>query len=109
MAGNRLLQRYLDEIVSRCSLILALYGRPHSSECAVNEHSEIIAALRRGDVEAAIARMNDHIGSVEARALLAGAGDSESNVGAVLSRYAEAIESRQAAPTLSAGKKRSAR
>ena len=27
MSGNRLLQRYLSEVVSRCSLILALYGR----------------------------------------------------------------------------------
>src|SRR5262249_28823344 len=55
MSGNRLLQRYLSEVVSRCSLILALYGRPHSSECAVNEHREIIDALRRGDAAAAAA------------------------------------------------------
>jgi DNA-binding GntR family transcriptional regulator len=46
MAGNGLLRRYLGEVVSRCSLILALYGRPHSADCAVNEHREIVAALR---------------------------------------------------------------
>ena len=46
MSGNRLLRRYLGEVVSRCSLILALYGRPHSADCAVNEHREIVAALR---------------------------------------------------------------
>jgi DNA-binding GntR family transcriptional regulator len=28
MSGNALLRRYLGEVVSRCSLILALYGRP---------------------------------------------------------------------------------
>src|SRR4051812_10930724 len=44
MAGNALLERYVSELVSRCSLILALHGRPHSSECAVSEHRQIIAA-----------------------------------------------------------------
>src|ERR1700748_3047158 len=34
MSGNRLLRRYLGEVVSRCSLILALYGRPPSPACA---------------------------------------------------------------------------
>src|SRR3954454_13553839 len=28
MGGNALLERYMSELVSRCSLILALYGRP---------------------------------------------------------------------------------
>jgi DNA-binding GntR family transcriptional regulator len=91
MSGNRLLQRYLSEVVSRCSLILALYGRPHSSECAVNEHREIIEALRRGDAAAATALMDHHIGSVESRALI-GERDSALDLGAVLSRYATDIE-----------------
>jgi DNA-binding GntR family transcriptional regulator len=91
MSGNRLLQRYLSEVVSRCSLILALYGRPHSPECAVNEHREIIGALRGGDAEAAVALMDHHIGSVESRALI-GERDSAPDVGAVLSRYATNIE-----------------
>jgi DNA-binding GntR family transcriptional regulator len=89
MSGNRLLQRYLSEVVSRCSLILALYGRPHSSECAVAEHREIIAALRGGDAEAAAALMDHHVGSVEERALI---GEPELDLGAVLSRYAAGVE-----------------
>jgi hypothetical protein len=95
--------------VSRCSLILALYGRPHSSECAVNEHSEIIAALRRGDPESAIACMNEHIGLVEVRALLTGVTDGDADLGTVLSRYAEAIESKRSAPTLSTNRRKSTR
>lgn len=86
MAGNRLLLRYLTEIVSRCSLILAVYGRPHSSECAINEHHEIIAALRAGDAAGAVALMDEHIGSVEARALLKDRGAQEP-LASVLSRY----------------------
>ncbi|MDB5992382.1 MAG: ydfH 2 [Herbaspirillum sp.] len=71
-SGNSMLLRYITELVSRSSLILALYGRPHSSECAVNEHMELIRALGKGDPEHAIALMNHHLGAVEERALLRG-------------------------------------
>jgi DNA-binding GntR family transcriptional regulator len=89
MSGNRLLRRYLGEVVSRCSLILALYGRPHSADCAVNEHREIVAALRGRNADAAIAVMDHHLGSVEHRALLDQGRDAQFDLGAVLSRYAE--------------------
>jgi DNA-binding GntR family transcriptional regulator len=88
MAGNTLLRRYLGEVVSRCSLILALYGRPHSADCAVNEHREIVAALRAGDADAASKIMDHHLGSVEHRALLDQGRDATFDLGAVLSRYA---------------------
>ncbi|MBH0238309.1 GntR family transcriptional regulator [Methylobrevis albus] len=90
MAGNGLLMRYLREVISRCSLILALYGRPHSSDCAVNEHSEILAALRRGDGEAAADLMDHHVGAVERRALI-GEKPVEADLGTVLARYAGAV------------------
>jgi len=41
--------------------ILALYSRPHSSECAVSEHRAIIAALAAGDRARAIALMDQHL------------------------------------------------
>jgi DNA-binding GntR family transcriptional regulator len=69
-SGNRLLKRYITELVSRSSLILALYGRPHSSECAVNEHKELIDAFGTGNNERAITLMAHHLGAVEERALL---------------------------------------
>jgi DNA-binding GntR family transcriptional regulator len=93
MAGNGLLRRYLGEVVSRCSLILALYGRPHSADCAVNEHREIVAALRGRDVDTAIAVMEHHLGSVEHRALLDQDRENPFDLGAVLSRYADVVES----------------
>lgn len=70
MSGNALLERYLSELVSRCSLILAVYSRPHSAECAVNEHSAIIDALRKGEAETAERLMENHLELVESRALI---------------------------------------
>ena len=90
--GNGLLRRYLGEVVSRCSLILALYGRPHSADCAVNEHREIVAALRGRNADAAIAVMDHHLGSVEHRALLDQDRDAQFDLGAVLSRYVEVAD-----------------
>ena len=104
LSGNRVIERMLGELVSRCSLILALYGRPHSSECAVSEHSRIIEALREGDAETAIRLMDEHVGSVEKRALLGEAPAVDIALGSVLGRYVEAIEARGAAVALTAGK-----
>ncbi|MET3577206.1 DNA-binding GntR family transcriptional regulator [Mesorhizobium robiniae] len=70
MTGNELLIRYVAEVTSRCSLILALYGRPHSSECAVNEHQMIIDALVRGDEATAVRIMDEHLMAVATRGLL---------------------------------------
>lgn len=71
MSGNALLLRYVQEVSSRCSLILAIYGRPHSSECAVSEHRRLIEALRAGDAAEAARLMDEHLQAVASRALLA--------------------------------------
>lgn len=70
MTGSDLLTRYVSEVTSRSGLILALYGRPHSSECAVSEHRSIIKALTAGDAEAAIEVMDHHLAAVADRALI---------------------------------------
>lgn len=87
-SGNALLERYLSELVSRCSLILAMYSRPHSSECAISEHSALIEALRKGDVATAERLMDEHLSSVESRALFDEEAAAEPDLGSILSRYA---------------------
>ena len=49
MTNSPILVRYVSEVAYRCCLTLSLYSRPHSSECAINEHRAIIAALVKGD------------------------------------------------------------
>jgi DNA-binding GntR family transcriptional regulator len=95
MTGNPLLERYVSEVVSRCSLILAIYGRPHRTDCAIDEHREFVAALRRKDDKAARKLMVDHLGHVEQRALHGQPAGAEPDLGQILARY-----SAQAAPVL---------
>ncbi|MBN8535241.1 MAG: GntR family transcriptional regulator [Rhizobiales bacterium] len=71
MTGNALLSRYVQELSSRCTLILAIYGRPHSSECAVSEHRELIEAFVQGDAKRAAELMDHHLQAVVSRALIA--------------------------------------
>ena len=44
MTNSPILVRYVSEVAYRCCLTLSLYSRPHSSECAINEHRAIIAS-----------------------------------------------------------------
>ncbi|MCP8940763.1 GntR family transcriptional regulator [Alsobacter sp. SYSU M60028] len=87
MTANALLARYVNEVVSRCSLILALYGRPHSAECGVSEHREVLAALLAGDPARAGDLMTSHLHAITHRALLPG---GEQDIRDVLSAYAKA-------------------
>lgn len=93
MTGNVLLTRYTTEVVSRCSLILAMYGRPHSADCGVDEHREIVAALEQGDAATAGKLMDTHLAAVAGRALLQArpAGDIRD----VLAPYAAKVKALQ--------------
>ena len=92
LAGSELLSRYVSEVVSRSSLILALYGRPHSSECAVNEHSMLIDALERGQTDVAIRIMDEHLVAVATRGLLEKNNKRERSLQDILSDYRPAGE-----------------
>ncbi|RAP60430.1 GntR family transcriptional regulator [Achromobacter sp. HZ01] len=86
LSGNAVFARYVNETVSRCSLILALYGRPHSSECAVSEHREIVAGLRARDERRVLRLLEHHLEAVTARALLSAAPE-ERDIRKILDRY----------------------
>jgi DNA-binding GntR family transcriptional regulator len=87
MTNNASLIRYVNDLVARSSLILTMYGRPHSSECAVSEHRELLEKLVSGDTAAAEALMIHHLDSITTRALLPKEGR---NIPDVLSAYAAA-------------------
>ena len=97
LTGNVLLEKYMSELVTRCSLILAVYGSSHTHDHGENEHTELIAALRSGDAAKAIAVMDSHMSDVERRALHETDPAESPALGDVLSRYAGAIASRGAA------------
>lgn len=70
LTGSPVLLRYTQEVAYRCGLTLSLYSRPHSSDCGIQEHRQIVEALKKGDAEAARALARSHLGAVADRALI---------------------------------------
>ena len=89
MTESPILIRYVSEIAYRCCLTLSLFSRPHSSECAINEHRLLIDALEKGDTEQVMSLMHHHLDSVAERALVAQAKPRGRNIVDILAPYAE--------------------
>jgi DNA-binding GntR family transcriptional regulator len=66
VAGNVILHRFMEELVARSSLVIALYGNSGASSCGHNEHADILAALESGDGERAAQLLVTHINHIEA-------------------------------------------
>lgn len=65
LAGNPVLERYLVELVSRCSLLVALYEPPGNASCEHDEHEALVQCIARGDAEGAVRLMDDHLTRLE--------------------------------------------
>jgi DNA-binding GntR family transcriptional regulator len=90
MTDSPILKRYMRELASRCCLILSLFSRPHSSDCAVAEHRELIDLLECNDVESARQAMNHHLSAVVNRALIKPAARKPDSITDILAVYAPA-------------------
>lgn len=72
IAGNRVLERMMDELVTRTALILGMYGARGTDVCRTDEHAAIISSLRARDAAATEAEMLRHLGRIEASLDLTG-------------------------------------
>ena len=67
LAGNDVLSAFLNELVSRTSLIIALYESPGAIACSHGEHLEIVEALQRHDASTCVQHMEHHLQHIEAQ------------------------------------------
>ena len=65
LARNPVLQRYLMELISRCSLIVALYEPPGKAACEHAEHAQVVDLMEQGDAEGAVRVMEAHLQALE--------------------------------------------
>jgi DNA-binding GntR family transcriptional regulator len=66
IAGNGILQRFMEELVARSSLVIALYGRTGASSCGHSDHEDILGALTAHDGKSASQMIVQHINHIEA-------------------------------------------
>ncbi len=67
IAGNEILHRYLHELISRCSLIVALYEPPGNAACEHDEHARIVDYIEKNETAKAIKVMTEHLLDLERR------------------------------------------
>ena len=58
---------FLSELVSRCSLIIALYQLPGNVACSHDEHDRLIDVIASKNVKLALKMMEQHLLAIEAR------------------------------------------
>lgn len=66
LVGSAFLCSVLRDLISRSSLITAIYRDTAHDNCGPDEHDRIIDALSRGDVDAVRAAMGAHLDHIEA-------------------------------------------
>ena len=59
--------RQLQELVSRTSMLVAFFEPAASSECACEEHEDILQALAQGEAARAVKAMHVHLSLIETR------------------------------------------
>lgn len=87
LLGHGVMFTTLSRLIVRSSLILALYNRHNTSECGIDEHHNIIAALRARDAASAATIMDRHLCDVVKRAQLAGEERAVDSLGSILGRH----------------------
>jgi DNA-binding GntR family transcriptional regulator len=73
LTGSPVLIRYVNEIGYRCGFTLSQFSRPHSTQCGIQEHRDIVAALKSGDAGEAQRVARAHLDQVASRAQFNGA------------------------------------
>lgn len=65
--GSDFIQRELQQLVSRTSMLVALFEPARAMRCACEEHAEIVDALVDGNAAVAMKAMHRHLALIETR------------------------------------------
>ena len=66
ITDNQVLERFLSELTLRTTLIIGLYNKVGSSNCAEDEHSRIVEAIEAQDEDHLILLLDQHLKHLEA-------------------------------------------
>ena len=83
LAGNYALARTMRELSAVTCLIISLYDAPTATSCRVDEHEQIVDAIKRNDVRRAETLMLHHLEHIQ-ESLKLTAGSEEADLEAIL-------------------------
>jgi DNA-binding GntR family transcriptional regulator len=84
ICGEGALTRFLAGLISRSSLVIALYGRGPASACGHDEHAALVEALAARDGTRAAALMTEHLEHIMGDLALTRRSDGPIDVAAIL-------------------------
>ena len=68
MAGNVVLEEYLNDIIRRTPLVILTHlGNDEQNRCRNQEHAAIVDAIEQGNVKKAVKVMNQHLLHIESK------------------------------------------
>lgn len=67
ISKNSTLTKYIRELIPQTSLVIARYEKPGYVNCSYTEHFELIDIIEKGDAEAAVSLMNEHLLHIESK------------------------------------------
>ena len=65
IAGNGVMSEILSELVARTSLITLFYQNTRGAADSLDEHRQLLEAIRKRDADAAVRLMHQHLSNVE--------------------------------------------
>jgi DNA-binding GntR family transcriptional regulator len=85
VAGNPVIARFVEELVARTSLIIAMFGSRQSFSCSETEHRGLIEALDAHDETRAAALMDHHLEHIERELAIEAAEPETADIREILS------------------------
>ena len=82
--GDGAITRFLGSLISRSSLVIALYGRGPASACGHDDHAEVLAALASRDGVRAASLMAEHLDHILSDLALTPRDEAPIDVAAIL-------------------------
>jgi DNA-binding GntR family transcriptional regulator len=67
IADNKVLSKFLGELITKESLVIQAYERPGKPSCSFHEHEHILAAIEAKETEKAVSLMSEHLTNIENR------------------------------------------
>lgn len=65
ITGNEFIVKFLKDLISQTSLIIALYGVSGASLCVRDDHKDLLEAIASGNADIAVASLLKHLQQVE--------------------------------------------
>ena len=93
LAGNLVIEEFLERLILRSSLIIAMYESPQPVDCSHSEHESLLNALLGGDPDLAAAEMAKHLDAIRDRLQLQRPKPAKTDFASIFGRNPKSVAS----------------